>query len=82
MAAGSILKKLATNADAGDVNLPKGRDLEKTFKSKTATSPNMAGQGKVRKPRSQILIENYRSNPNGVRTQFLNLPEDVKMNIL
>lgn len=82
MAAGKILRKLVKNADAGDVNLPKGRDLEKTFKSKTATVPNTAGQGRVRKPRSQILIENYRSNPNGVRTQFLNLPEDVKTNIL
>jgi hypothetical protein len=36
----------------------------------------------VRKPRTQILIENYRANPNGVRNQFLSLPEDVQMNIL
>ena len=83
MAVPRILSQLADAARKADSpNLPKGRDLNKTFKPKSAKVPNVAGQGKVRKPRTQILIENYRSNPNGVRNQFLSLPEDVQMNIL
>lgn len=83
MAVPRILSQLADAARKADSpNLPKGRDLNKTFKPKSATVPNVAGQGRVRKPRTQILIENYRSNPNGVRNQFLSLPEDVQMNIL
>ena len=83
MAVPKVLSQLADAARKADSpNLPKGRDLNKTFKPKAPEVPNLAGQGKVRKPRTQILIENYRTNPNGVRAQFLNLPEDVKMNIL
>ena len=63
-------------------SVPRNRSVGDIFKPKTSQVPSVTGQGKVDAPRIQMLIENYRTNPNGVRNMYLNMPEDAQMNLL
>ena len=63
-------------------SVPRNRSISDIFKPKSSKVPSVTGQGKVDAPRIQMLIENYRTNPNGVRNLYLNMPEDAQMNLL
>ena len=63
-------------------NLPKGHDLDYIFGTKKPRQvPNLQGQGMVDADTIQMVIEAMRTNPNGVRMQYLNLSEPQKMQI-
>lgn len=63
-------------------SVPRNRNIGDIFKPKSSKVPSVTGQGKVDAPRIQMLIETYRTNPNGVRNLYLNMPEDAQMNLL
>lgn len=63
-------------------NLPAGNDLNTIFGTKKPRqAPSLTGQGNVDVDTIQMVMEAIRSNPNGVRVQYLNLSEPQKMQI-
>lgn len=63
-------------------NLPAGNDLDTIFGTKKPRqAPSLTGQGTVDVDTIQMVMEAMRSNPNGVRVQYLNLSEPQKMQI-
>lgn len=63
-------------------NLPAGHDIGNVFATKKPREvPNLEGQGNVPVDSIQIVMEAMRTNPNGVRMQFLNADPITKMKI-
>lgn len=61
-------------------NLPAGHDIGSVFATKKPRQvPNLEGQGNVPVDQIQIVMEAMRTNPNGVRVQFLNADPITKM---